>query len=118
MDPIVRTYRDVDASRTGCGTLYAVTTRDDFTGGNVAFVVADAPSDPHVHKETTEFYVIVEGTGSISLDGRTHRLDAHAVVMIPPETVHTFAPEPGATLTFWVFSVPAWREDDEFLVNA
>jgi quercetin dioxygenase-like cupin family protein len=45
-------------------------------------------STPHYHKLGTELYYVLEGEGSVLLDGQEHPVRKGSVVHIPPGVVH------------------------------
>ncbi len=67
-------------------------------------------SKPHYHKRSTELYYVLEGRGSIFLDGVEHPVSKGSLVHIPPRVVH------GARgrMRVLVVGVPDIAEDDYF----
>jgi mannose-6-phosphate isomerase-like protein (cupin superfamily) len=66
----------------------------------------------HYHRETTEVYYILEGTGKIELNGDRHDLEPGTVIWIEPGTRHRVTSEMG--LKTIVFALPAFNPDDEW----
>jgi quercetin dioxygenase-like cupin family protein len=64
----------------------------------------------HYHRRATELYYVLEGEGSIILDGRAHTVSKGSIVHIPPGVVH------GATgrMRVLVVGIPDIGEDDLF----
>ena len=44
---------------------------------------------PHFHKVATELYYVLEGSGSVLLDGVEHEVRKGSLVHIPPGVVHS-----------------------------
>ena len=65
----------------------------------------------HLHKRTTGIYYILQGKGSIILDGQRKDLSPGIVVQIPPGTVHRVDGE----VTALVVCRPAFDPADEFM---
>lgn len=66
----------------------------------------------HYHRETTEVYYILEGRGRMELNGDTIDIEPGLTILIEPGTRHRLMSPEGVRTT--VFSVPAFRADDEF----
>ena len=65
---------------------------------------------PHYHKVGTELYYVLDGEGSVVLDGEEHPVRKGSMVHIPPGVVH------GAKgrMRVLVVGIPDIREDDLF----
>lgn len=55
------------------------------------------PVAEHVHAGSWEVLVAVEAAGTFTLDGREQRLGPRQIVWVPPNTKHSFRPDPGAS---------------------
>ena len=75
-------------------------------------VTAIRDSILHYHRETTEVYYVLEGNGSMHLNGDIVSVDPGTVVHIEPGTRHRLV-SPAGVRTI-VFSIPAFRPDDEY----
>lgn len=66
----------------------------------------------HYHKRSTELYYVLEGEGSVSLDGTDHPVTRGSLVHIPPGVIH------GAKgrMRVLVVGIPDIAEDDYFEV--
>ncbi len=80
--------------------------KEDF---GLAFVEVEE-SKEHFHKYTKEVYIVVEGTGKLKLGDDVIELSPGTCVFIPPGTKHCVFD--GESLKLYVFTVPAWSEDD------
>lgn len=66
----------------------------------------------HYHRETTEVYHILDGVGRMELGADTIDIEPGLTILIEPGTRHQLI-SPNGVRTI-VFSVPAFRDDDEF----
>jgi mannose-6-phosphate isomerase-like protein (cupin superfamily) len=68
---------------------------------------------PHFHKRSTELYYVLDGEGSVHLDGEEHPVQKGSIVHIPPGVVH------GATgkMRVLVVGIPDIADDDYFEVE-
>jgi quercetin dioxygenase-like cupin family protein len=66
---------------------------------------------PHYHKRSTELYYVLEGAGSVFLDGEEHAVTKGSLVHIPPGVVHGARGQ----MRVLVVGVPDIAEDDYFL---
>ena len=64
----------------------------------------------HFHREATELYYVLEGEGSVLLDGQEHPVRKGSLVQIPPGVVH------GARgrMRVLVVGIPNIRDDDVY----
>ena len=74
-------------------------------------VTSITDSARHFHRDTSEVYYILEGTGKIELNGRWFDLEPGTVVHIEPGTRHRVV-SPGGLRTI-VVAVPPFRAEDE-----
>jgi mannose-6-phosphate isomerase-like protein (cupin superfamily) len=75
-------------------------------------VTAIRDATRHYHRQTTEVYYILEGSGKMELDREWVDLEPGTVVWIEPGTRHRVVSEAG--LKTIVFAIPAFRPDDEW----
>lgn len=114
---VLRNLNEVKPQKRVCGKLWVLSDSEDFEGGNLSYLEASRPAEPHYHKEITEIYFVTSGKGKIELDGNEEKLGKGTLVLIKPGTVHRIIPEKDSILKVVVFSIPSWREEDEFLVK-
>ncbi len=83
-----RVLEDVQPVPCPCGqSIRAITGMDnDLTSIHVVAISRD--SKLHYHKKLTEFYYVLEGEGTIELDGESHPLKPGISVMIKPGCRH------------------------------
>lgn len=66
----------------------------------------------HYHRETTEVYHVLEGQGRMEINGDTIDIEPGLTILIDPGTRHRLISPQGVRTI--VFSVPAFRPNDEF----
>lgn len=106
---IVRHEGEAPRERSTCGWRDRLLSRED-EGDVVAWAHAvdiDGARE-HFHKVATEIYYVLDGEGSVMLDGVEHPVRKGSLVQIPPGVVH------GARgkMRVLVLGVPHMREDD------
>ena len=79
-----------DAAREGsaCGHRYRLLSRGDEDVAAWAHAVDIDGAKPHYHKIATELYYVLEGEGSVMLDGEERAVRKGSMVHIPPGVVH------------------------------
>src|SRR5689334_1988332 len=97
-----------------CGQSTRILTAADGPLANfhVTFIT---DSVKHFHKECTEIYYILEGTGILELNDDEVHVEPGTLVVIEPYTAHRLRSEAGVRTV--VLGLPAWRPDDEFFVT-
>lgn len=98
-----------------CGQSTRILTRQDGPTANV-HITAIRDSAPHYHKLCTEIYYVLEGTGTLELDGDRVAVEPGTLVVIEPLTIHRLVSEAGVKIM--VIGVPALDPEDEYLVEA
>ena len=78
-------------------------------------VTAITDSAKHYHKECTELYYILEGTGELELNDHVVDVGPGTLVVIEPYTAHRLRSRDGVRTL--VIGLPACRHDDEFFVT-
>ena len=109
---LVRHEGDSPRERRTCGWRHLLISRQD-QGENVAAWVHAVDIDgarEHYHKAGTEIYYVLDGEGTVTLDGVEHPVRKGSVVHIPPGVVH------GAKgrVRVLVIGIPDISEDDLF----
>lgn len=107
---IVRHESDAPRERSACGHRYKLLSVQDRDEGVAAWahVVDIDGAREHYHKVGTELYYVLEGEGSVTLDGVDHPVRKGSIVHIPPGVVH------GAKgkVRVLVVGIPDISEDD------
>jgi mannose-6-phosphate isomerase-like protein (cupin superfamily) len=85
---IFRSVSDTPEERGVCGYRRRLITDEETDAANVTFLRID-DSKMHYHKQMTEFYYVLRGGGTITLDGETSPITEGDLVMIPPGVRHT-----------------------------
>ena len=71
-------------------------------------------TERHYHRESEEIYFLLEGGGSLEVDGETREVGVGDAVLIPPGARHTLRAGPdGARLL--CCCAPPYRHEDTFL---
>ena len=108
---LVRKLADAPSVPCPCGVSTRPLTSADGAPCSL-HVTAIGDSVRHYHRQTTEVYYILEGTGKIELNGDWHELAPGTVIWIEPGTRHRVLSEGG--LKTIVFSLPAFNANDEW----
>lgn len=106
----VRNEDEAPKERSTCGWRYRLISREDCGVAAWAHVVDIDGAQEHYHKRGTELYYVLEGEGSILLDGREHPLRKGSMVHIAPGVRH------GAKgkMRVLVVGIPDISDDDLF----
>ncbi len=99
-----------------CGQTRRAFVDDADQTASLHVVEVTADSRTHYHKRLTELYFVLDGEGTIELDGDTYPISAGASVLIKPGCRHRAVPKPGATAPLRVLNVPvpAFDAEDEW----
>ncbi|MCZ6793870.1 MAG: cupin domain-containing protein [Planctomycetota bacterium] len=110
LDTFVRHQDDAPSERSSCGWRYRLISKEDANAAAWVHAVDIDGARPHYHRRSTEIYYVMEGEGSIVLDGTPHPVRAGSVVHIAPEVVH------GAVgrMRVLVVGIPDIADDDIF----
>jgi quercetin dioxygenase-like cupin family protein len=85
---LIRHADETTAEASTCGTRYRLISQGDEGAAAWAHTVELANGRAHYHKIATELYYVLEGEGTIELDGQAHPLKPGSIVQIPPGVVH------------------------------
>jgi mannose-6-phosphate isomerase-like protein (cupin superfamily) len=109
---LVRHEGHAARERSGCGYRDRLISREDIALDPAAWAHAVDIDDAklHYHKRSTELYYVLEGGGSVMLDGVEHEVFKGSLVHIPPGVVH------GARgrMRVLVVGIPNIADDDYF----
>lgn len=98
--------------RSTCGWRHRLLSHEDAGSGLAAWAhaVDIDGARPHYHRRSTELYYVLEGEGTVVLDGVEHPVRRGSIVQIPPGVVH------GAKgrMRVLVIGIPDIAEDDLF----
>jgi len=113
---VIRHEDEAPRERSTCGWRHLLVSRQDRDKGVAAWVHAvdiDGARE-HYHKRGTEIYYVLDGEGTIRLDGTDHPIRRGSLVHIPPGVVH------GATgrMRILVVGIPDMSPEDAFFPEA
>jgi mannose-6-phosphate isomerase-like protein (cupin superfamily) len=115
-DVIIRDRATAPTVPCPCGSSTRLLTVRDGAPMNV-HVTTIHDSAPHYHRHCTEVYYVLEGEGTLELDGRAVAVRPGMLVQVPTGVVHRLRGENGP-VTILVLGAPALTPDDEYLVDA
>ncbi len=107
---LIRHEGEVPRERSTCGWRDRLISREDTGVAAWAHAVDLDGAREHYHRRSTELYYVLEGEGSIVLDGVEHPIRQGSIVHIPPGVVH------GAKgrMRVLVVGIPDIADDDLF----
>jgi len=110
---LIRHEGEAPSERSACGWRHLLISRQDENVAAWAHAVDIDGARLHYHKIATELYYVLEGSGSVSLDGEDHEVHKGSIVHIPPGVVH------GAKgrMRVLVVGIPTIGEDDIFFAE-
>ena len=109
---IIRHLNEIEKEKSTCGFRKRLVAADDRTPLSASYVAINE-AKPHYHKETTEFYYVLEGEGTIELDGTSIPVSPGSSVLIPPNVRHRAV----GNIAALVVGTPPFHTDDLFLVD-
>jgi len=109
---IYRTEESAESVRCPCGISTRIITSADTPVANI-HVTHITDSRKHFHKQVTEFYYIIEGTGKMELGDDVVELKPGVTILIPPMLSHRAY----GNVKCLIVGVPAWQHDDEFFCD-
>ncbi len=71
----------------------------------------------HYHPASEESYLILSGSGRVTLDGKTRTVSPGDAVAIPANVVHQIVNDSPAELVFLAVCVPPWTPDCSVFVD-
>lgn len=88
---LVRHEGQTPRERSTCGWRDRLISREDAALDPAAWAhaVDIDGAKPHYHKVSTELYYVLDGEGSVTLDGVQHEVRKGSLVHIPPGVVHS-----------------------------
>lgn len=104
---IIRKLDETPEERGVCGWRKTLVTHADTPVANVSHLRID-DSKKHYHREMTEFYYVLNGGGTITLDGEVRTITAGDIVVIQPGVWHTS----DGVMDVLILGVPAGEQTD------
>ena len=110
---LVRHEAETRRERSSCGWRDLLISRGDENVAAWAHAVDIDGAKLHYHKVATELYYVVDGAGTVLLDGEEHPVGKGSIVHIPPGVVH------GAKgrMRVLVVGIPNISDDDIFMME-
>lgn len=102
--------QDLEAGECPCGITRRAFANSLTGPASVHLVQIQKDARTHYHRRLTEIYLVLEGEGSIELDGETVRLKPLTAVLIEPGCRHRAV----GNLTIVNISIPAFDPADEW----
>ena len=85
---------------------------------SLAYAVVNPGETTALHSlKTSEVYYILSGSGLMEIDGSQQAVSVNDTVYIPPEAVQRISNTASEDLVFLCIVDPAWRVEDEKVVN-
>ncbi len=104
---IIRRLSETTEERGICGWRKTLVTHEDTPVANVSHLRID-DSKKHYHREMTEYYYVLSGGGTITLDGEVREIATGDLVVIKPGVWHTSDGE----MDVLILGVPAGEQTD------
>ena len=79
-----------------------------------ATLPVDGATQRHYHRAAEEIYFILEGRGSLEIDGETRKVSPGDGVLIPPGAWHQICADESAPLRFLCCCAPPYSHEDTF----
>lgn len=108
LQTLVRHEGEAPRERSTCGNRDRLISREDSGVAAWAHAVDIDGAQPHFHRIATELYYVLEGEGSVILDGNEHAVRKGSVVHIPPGVVHAAK----GRVRVLVIGIPDMADDD------
>lgn len=70
-------------------------------------------TQPHYHKLSEEIYFILEGEGTMTIEGESRKVSAGDAILIPPGKMHTITAR--ESLRFLCCCAPPYSHEDTYL---
>jgi len=85
---LIRHEESAPRERSTCGWRHLLISRQDANVAAWAHAVDIDGARLHYHRVATELYYVLEGEGTVLLDGQEHAVKKGSIVHIPPGVVH------------------------------
>src|SRR3981081_2569153 len=77
-----------------------------------AVILVGRATDRHYHKKSEEFYFLLEGEGTMEIDGETRPVSSGDAILIPPGAWHQITAS--TPLRFLCCCAPPYAHDDTY----
>ena len=79
-----------------------------------AAVPAGGATQRHYHRLSEEFYFLLEGRGTMEIDGETRKVGPGDAILIPAGAWHQITADTGETLRFLCCCAPPYAHEDTY----
>ena len=109
---LVRQEGHTPRERSACGWRDRLISSEDrdLSPAAWAHAVDIDGAKPHFHKRSTELYYVLDGSGTVTVNGVEHPVSKGSMIHIPPEIVHSAA----GRMRVLVIGIPDIADDDYF----
>ena len=109
---LVRHEGHTPREKSACGWRDRLISREDIAISPAAWAhaVDIDGARPHYHKRSTELYYVLDGDGTVTVDGVEHCVKKGSLVHIPPLVVHSAV----GRMRVLVVGIPDISDDDYF----
>ena len=109
---LVRHEGETPREKSACGWRDRLISREDIGSSPAAWAhaVDIDGARPHFHKRSTELYYVLDGTGTVTVDGIQHAVVRGSMVHIPPGIVHSA----DGRMRVLVIGIPDIADDDYY----
>ncbi|MEO2048551.1 MAG: cupin domain-containing protein [Pirellulales bacterium] len=109
---LIRHEGSAPREKSACGWRDRLISREDASLNPAAWAhaVDIDGARPHFHKRSTELYYVLQGSGTVTLDGEEHEVVSGSIVHIPPGVVHSAA----GKMRVLVVGVPDIADEDYY----
>jgi len=109
---LVRHEGHTPREKSACGWRDRLISREDIAISPAAWAhaVDIDGAKPHYHKRSTELYYVLDGDGTVTVDGVEHAVGKGSLVHIPPMMVHSAS----GRMRVLVVGIPDIADDDYF----
>ncbi len=109
---LVRHEGHTPREKSACGWRDRLISREDIAilPAAWAHAVDIDGAKPHYHKRSTELYYVLDGDGTVTVDGVEHAVSTGSLVHIPPSVVHSAS----GRMRVLVVGIPDIADDDYF----
>lgn len=113
---LVRHEGHTARERSECGWRDRLISREDADLDPAAWAhaVDIDGAEPHFHKIATELYYVLDGNGTVTVDGIDHSVRRGSIVHIPPGVVHSAT----GKMRVLVVGIPDISDDDYFVAKS
>lgn len=109
---IIRHEATAVRERSACGWRHRLISQDDIAASPAAWAhaVDIDGARPHYHRRSVELYYVLEGAGTVTVNGNVHEVCQGSLVHIPPGVVHSA----DGRMRVLVIGIPDIADDDYF----